>query len=217
MGPELKSKIEFGPKGFRPAAANTLLRLRLLQITFRVPAPRTTSLTHPNQTAALTGSGHSLSSAARLLSHWPAPATCSATHERCSSQGKGSLVIWWGLSLARGSSSSACFAPRLDNLGSRNCISASLGPVEAEPLLNSLRSLPHPYYTHLCIRLLFLGFVSCVGVMPWEAVELASHRTCRGHPQTSESRGGCGWPWTRRQRATFVWSQLWSQLLYAAP
>lgn len=97
LGPELKSKIEFGPKGFRPACANTLLRLRLLQITFRVPAPSTTSLTHPNQTAALTGSGHSLSSAARtysgLSSHWPAPATCSVTRERCS-QGRpvGNLV-----------------------------------------------------------------------------------------------------------------------------
>lgn len=40
-GPELKSQIEFGPKGSDQQAATTLtlLRLRLLQITFRVPAP----------------------------------------------------------------------------------------------------------------------------------------------------------------------------------
>ena len=147
----------------------------------------------------MTGSGHPLSSAAapaQTRPHWPAPARCGVP------SAAGHVVGSVGLSLARGSTSSACFAPRLDHLGSRNIISASLGPVEAEPTPLHTASA-----SASCFLSLSLAHV-CVCLKSWEAFGLDQSPHVPRHPQTSESRGARR-PWTRRQRADFVWSQLW--------
>lgn len=176
---------------------NTLLRLRLLQITFRVPAPHSTSLIHLNQTAGMTGSGHSLSSAACTSSgSLTGRRLQRADWVRCSRADRwcfGGAIFSQGIFVFR------VLYPRLDQLGSRNIISASLGPVEAEPLSSHALSASASASCFLGLSLIVAG---CA--VSWEAVELSQSPHVPRHPQTSESRGGLAQDQTTTGRLRLV-------------